>query len=67
MDCLVSYRWMAERKTWATSIPATQLDQEIEWLRTTVYASRPFQLELEKMDALNRFSVRKGGSEVVKY
>ena len=61
------YRWVADRKTWATSIPATQLEQEVEWLRNAVYGGRPFQLELEKMDAMNRFSVRRGAVEQVRY
>ncbi len=61
------YRWNADRKTWATSIPATHLEQEVEWLRSSVYGGHPFQLELEKMDAMNRFSIRRGSSEFVNY
>jgi len=61
------YRWVADRKTWATSIPAVLLEPETEWLRSEVYGGRPFQLELESMDAMNRFSSRRGSSELVKY
>lgn len=61
------YRWEAERKTWATSIPSALLDQEVEWLRSSVYGGRPFKLELEKMDAMNRYSVRRGVVEQVCY
>lgn len=61
------YRWDAERKVWAKSIPIGLLDQEVEWLRESVYANKPFQLELEKVDAYNRFSIRRGESQVVKY
>lgn len=61
------YRWDAERKTWAKPIPSASLEQEVEWLRESVYAGRPFQLELEKLDAYNRFSPRRGESQILKY
>lgn len=61
------YRWVADRKTWAVSIPATFLEQEVEWLRSSVYGGRQFSLELEKIDALNRFSERRGSSEKISY
>lgn len=61
------YRWEADRKTWAASIPSTLLDQEVEWLRDAVYGGRPFQLELETVDALNRFSSRRGSIELAKF
>lgn len=61
------YRWVADRKTWAASIPFALLDEEVEWLRDSVFGGRPFQLELEKIDAMNRFSVRRGEVEVLRY
>jgi DNA polymerase-3 subunit epsilon len=61
------YRWDGERKTWAKAIPSSLLDQEVEWLRSAVYGGRSFQLELEKLDAFNRFSLRKGDVEFVRF
>lgn len=61
------YRWAAERKLWFKAISATALDEEAAWLKATVYGDRSFQLELEKVTAINRFSERRGAVEVVKY
>jgi len=62
-----SYRWNADRKVWAKSVPKQRLEEEVSWLRNFVYAGRGFRLELEKMTAMNRFSNRPGPIEVVKY
>jgi len=62
-----TYRWNAEKKIWAKSIPQKELDDEVAWLTHTVYAGRGFKLELEKMTAMNRYSNRPGPTEVVKY
>jgi DNA polymerase-3 subunit epsilon len=62
-----AYRWNAEKKVWARSIPKQALDEEVAWLRASVYAGKGFRLELEKMTAMNRFSNRAGAIEVVKY
>ena len=61
------YRWEAERKTWTGFVPQENLPLEIEWLREHVYQSRPFKLELEKADALNRFTSRRGTTETISY
>ena len=61
------YRWDGDRKIWNSAITQTDLQLEIDWLREEVYGNRPFKLELEKIDALNRFSVRRGATEVVDY
>jgi DNA polymerase-3 subunit epsilon len=61
------YRWDAERKLWSTYIAMQLLDQEVEWIRGAVYNQRSFKLELEKMDAFNRFSVRQGSIQVSEY
>lgn len=58
------YRWVADRKLWAGSVAFTQLDKEVEWLRGAVYGGRKFKLELEKVDAMNRFSTRRGSVEI---
>jgi DNA polymerase-3 subunit epsilon len=62
-----SYRWNADKKIWAKSIPPKSLDDEVSWLSHSVYAGKGFRLELEKMTAMNRYSNRQGPSEIVKY
>ncbi|MGZ8982469.1 MAG: 3'-5' exonuclease [Methylotenera sp.] len=61
------YRWDAERKIWNSALSQTDLPLEIDWLRSEVYANRAFKLELEKIDAFNRFTVRRGAVELVNY
>lgn len=61
------YRWAAERKLWYKAIRATAMDEEVGWLKASVYNGKSFQLELEKVSAMNRFSERRGAVEVVKY
>ena len=61
------YRWEADRKTWAGLVTQSNLESEVEWLRENVYLSRPFKLELEKIDALHRFTSRRGNTEMVSY
>ncbi len=61
------YRWNAERKIWAKSIPKHQLEDEAAWLKETVYGRKPFRLELERVTFMNRFSSRPGTIEVVEY
>ena len=61
------YRWDAERKTWHKIISNDDLEKETDWLREEVYENRPFKLEHEVMDAYNRFSTRRGVSDIVGY
>ena len=61
------YRWDGELKTWNCTLPQAELTTEVDWLRGVVYGNRPFKLELEKIDAFNRFSARRGGTEAVNY
>ena len=61
------YRWDAERKLWHTALPQTDISIEVDWLRAEVYSNRPFDLEWEKIDSYNRFSNRRGSTEVVNY
>lgn len=61
------YRWDAERKLWNSAISQTDLPLEVDWLKTEIYGNRPFKLELEKIDALNRFSSRRGQVEMMSY
>lgn len=61
------YRWDGERKTWSGFVAQSDLPHEIDWLRAEVYSNRPFKLEIEKIDAFNRFSVRPGTIELMSY
>jgi len=61
------YRWEAERKTWTGLVTQPNLAEEVEWLRENVYLGKPFKLEQEKIGALNRFTARRGTTEVVSY
>jgi DNA polymerase-3 subunit epsilon len=62
-----SYRWNADKKVWAKSIPQKSLDDEVSWLSQSVYIGKGFRLELEMMTAMNRYSNRQGQIEVMKY
>lgn len=61
------YRWDADRKTWYTTVMESDLESEANWLRQEVYDGRSFKLSQEVIDAYNRFSNRRGASEVVQY
>ncbi|MFN6414685.1 MAG: 3'-5' exonuclease [Pseudomonadota bacterium] len=61
------YRWHAEQRTWYKPISDADLEQEVSWLRLEVYDHRPFQLKQETIDAYNRFSIREGFCELVRY
>ncbi|MFQ6403744.1 3'-5' exonuclease [Methylophilus sp. 'Pure River'] len=60
-----SYRWNGEKKFWSIVIDSINLDSEIEWLRNNIYNNKSFQIELETIDAFNRFSLRSGLTEVI--
>lgn len=61
------YRWNADKKIWAKSIPQTALDEEVAWLAESVYSGKSFSLELEKLTAMNRYSNRPGKTESIQY
>lgn len=61
------YRWNGERKLWSGLVTKPELEMEVDWLRYEVYDNRKFKLELEKVDAFNRFSSRPGAVEVINY
>ncbi|MFD1122543.1 3'-5' exonuclease [Methylophilus flavus] len=62
-----NYRWNSERKFWSIIISEVNLDGEIEWLRKHVYSNKPFQIELERIDALNRFSASACPTEILSF
>lgn len=61
------YRWDGERKTWNGYVAQANLSIETDWLREEVYNNKKFRLELEKIDAFNRFTNRRGPAEQVDY
>lgn len=61
------YRWDAERRVWAGFVSQSEIQNEVDWLREAIYFSKSFKLELEKVDALNRFTARRGVSEIREY
>jgi DNA polymerase-3 subunit epsilon len=55
------YRWDAERKVWHTQVPSqAELDVECTWLKAEVYRGRSTQIDVERLTARERFSVRSG-------
>lgn len=59
------YRWNAEKKLWIGTVLQADLEAEKEWLSLNVYNNRPFSLEIEQIDAFNRFSNRTGLVETI--
>jgi DNA polymerase-3 subunit epsilon len=56
-----SYRWNAEQKVWHTMLADEVLLQaECDWLKTAVYGKRSARVQLEKLDALVKYSARPG-------
>jgi len=61
------YRWDGDRKTWSSFISQVDLPIEVDWLREEIYGNKAFKLELEKIDAFNRFTTRRGTTELRDY
>jgi len=66
-DVLKKRRYFWDGKVWARTLALDELESEVEWLRSAVYNNRSFKLEQEELSAKNRFSTRKGISEVLCY
>ncbi|MDP1655855.1 MAG: 3'-5' exonuclease [Hylemonella sp.] len=59
------YRWNAEQKVWHTVLAsANTLQAEFEWLKAHVYGARSARLQVEKLDALTKYSTRAGEMSV---
>ena len=55
------YRWNGEQRVWQTRLRGNSLlAQEFEWLRASIYGSRPAAVQVETQDALHKYSVRPG-------
>lgn len=58
------YRWDGEHRVWHTRLgDEAQLQSECEWLKASVYGRRAAQVQVERLDAGNRYSLRPGQVE----
>lgn len=56
-----AYRWNAEQKVWHTRLSdEVQLEAELAWLKSEVYGGRSARVQVEKLDALVKYSTRQG-------
>lgn len=56
-----AYRWDADGRVWYCSLSDDDaLQSELVWLRSAVYGERRAQVEVERLDALTRYSARPG-------
>ena len=59
------YRWNAEQKVWHTLLAnSSALQAEFEWLKAHVYGGRSARVQVEKLDALTKYSTRVGEMSV---
>jgi DNA polymerase-3 subunit epsilon len=55
------YRWNADQRVWAARLSDdAALNAELDWLRQQVYNGRHAAVQVEKMDALTKYSSRSG-------
>ena len=58
------YRWDGEHRVWHTRLgDEAQLQLECEWLKASVYGNRAARVQVERLDAGNRYSLRPGQVE----
>lgn len=58
------YRWSGgekpgTEKAWWTEVPLDKFEEEMDWLRASVYGNRPFSVPVDRIDAFSRFSERR--------
>ena len=55
------YRWNADQRVWATRLSDdAALHAEFAWLKEQVYSNRHAAVQIEKLDALAKYSARIG-------
>lgn len=58
------YRWDGQDRIWhKTLVNGEGLQDELDWLRTTVYKHRPARVQVETRDAFVKYTARKGEIE----
>lgn len=56
-----AYRWNAEQKVWHTRLDdEAELAAELSWLKSAVYGNRTARVQVEKLDAVVKYSNRTG-------
>jgi DNA polymerase III subunit epsilon len=60
------YRWDPERKVWSTEVPGAERKEELAWLKEAVYGGKEATIEVERLTAKERYSVRAGKMEKVR-
>lgn len=56
-----SYRWDAANRVWTTQLrDEASLQDECLWLKSQVYGARPARVQIERLDARQRYSARPG-------
>lgn len=56
-----NYRWDATNRVWTLQLRDDEgLQAECQWLRSQVYAGRPARVQVERLDARQRYSARPG-------
>lgn len=53
-----AYRWDPDERCWYKTMSQPGLPTELDWLKAHIYGSRAVELELDVVDARNRFSKR---------
>jgi DNA polymerase-3 subunit epsilon len=55
------YWWDAGRRCWSVEVRSQEaVQEELAWLRDTVYAGKNVELDLDEFDARSRYSTREG-------
>lgn len=56
-----AYRWDAEQRVWFTRIAdESRLNEEFQWLKSNVYGNRSACVQLERLEAAQKYSKRPG-------
>lgn len=54
------YRWDGEDRIWRISVNESALQEELDWLRASVYTHKPVRVQVEVRDSLVKYSARQG-------
>ena len=57
------YRWDGDARCWWIEVPAEGLEAELAWLKTAVFGGRSAMVDVDVLDARDRYSARTGKRE----
>ena len=57
------YRWDSDARCWWIEVPADGLEGELAWLKTAVFGGRNAVVDVDVLDARDRYSARTGKRE----